>query len=206
MSARPIIGLTGGIASGKSELGHILAACGASIVDADVVAREVVAPGTDGFAAVVARFGDAMLATDGTLDRAALRMRVFDDADARSTLEAIIHPRVRVSIQTQCKAAAGMYVVAAIPLLAEGGGRQAYPYLDRIVVVDVPVETQRLRLVARDGISLALADRIIAAQATRQQRLAIADDVVVNTGDRLTLQVTAIDLDARYRALLPRGG
>lgn len=196
-----VVGLTGGIASGKTEVARRFAALGIAIVDADVLAREVVARGTPGLAAVAARFGTDVLDADGGLDRAALRRRVFDDADARRTLEAIVHPRVREAIDTQCRAAPGPYVVAAIPLLAEGGGRAAYPYLARILVVDVPVEVQRQRLMARDGIAMDLADRMIAAQAPRAQRLAIADDVLVNAAapDALAPHVAA--LDRLYRQL-----
>jgi dephospho-CoA kinase len=126
---------------------------------------------------------------------------VFADADARRRLEAIVHPRVRELLQAGCAQAPGPYAVAAIPLLAEGGGREAYPWLDRIVVVDVPVEVQHARLVQRDGIDGALATRMIEAQARRADRLAIADDVIVNTGplDALARHVAA--LDRHYRAL-----
>jgi len=142
----------------------------------------VVAPGSPGLAAVIAAFGNDVLAADGSLDRAAMRARVFADANARRQLEAIIHPRVREQLQAGCAAAAGAYAMAAIPLLAEGGGRTAYPWLDRILLVDVPVELQRARLIQRDHVDPTLADRMIAAQATRAERLAIADDVIVNDG------------------------
>lgn len=196
-----VVALTGGIASGKSELARRFAAFGVEIVDADAIARDVVAPGTEGLAAVARHFGDDVLAVDGSLDRAALRRRVFDDADARRALESIVHPRVRATIEARCRAAGGPYVVADIPLLAEGGARAAYPYLARVLVVDVPVAVQRERLMARDGVDAALADRMIAAQATRAQRLAIADDVVENSGDRSALDAAAAALDRRYRQL-----
>jgi dephospho-CoA kinase len=150
---------------------------------------------------VVARFGPGVLASDGQLDRAALRRRVFDAPAERGALEAIVHPRVRAAVESACRAAASPYVIAAIPLLAEGGGRTGYPYFGRILVVDVPVAAQRERLVARDGIAPELADCMIAAQASRAQRLAIADDVIVNTGDRDALAPAVEALDARYRAL-----
>lgn len=201
MAQPPVIGLTGGIASGKSEVARHFEALGIAIVDADVIAREVVAPGTDGLSALVARFGPEVLAADGTLDRPALRRRVFEGADARRALEAIVHPRVRATIERRCAQAPGPYVVAAIPLLAEGGGRAAYPYLARILVVDVPADVQRHRLIARDGIDEALAARMIAAQATRAQRLAVADDVLVNSGPRDALREQVLALDRRYRRL-----
>ena len=128
-----------------------------------------------------------------------MRHRIFEDAGARRTLEAIVHPRVRSVLQAECTAATSRYAVAAIPLLAEGGGRDAYPWLDRILVVDAPVELQHARLLARDGIDAALADRMIAAQATRAQRLAIADDVLANTGTLDDLDDHVASLDRIYR-------
>ena len=111
-----------------------------------------------------------------------MRQRVFGDDAARRRLEAIIHPRVRAQLQHECAAARSPYAIVAIPLLTEGGGRNAYPWLQRILVVDVPVDVQRARLMQRDGSDAALAERMIAAQASRAQRLAIADDVIVNDG------------------------
>ncbi|TZF90850.1 dephospho-CoA kinase [Cognatilysobacter lacus] len=199
-----VVGLTGGIASGKSEVARRFHALGAAIVDADVIAREVVAPGSEGLADVVAHFGNDVLAADGQLDRAALRRLVFENPAARAVLESIVHPRVRAAVESQCRASDAPYVLAAIPLLAEGGGRAAYPYFDRILVVDVPINVQRERLVRRDGISAGLADGMIAAQASREQRLAVADDVIVNTAERDALESSAAALDARYRALAAR--
>lgn len=196
-----VIGVTGGIASGKSEVTRRFEALGIEVVDADLIAREVVEPGTDGLAALVAHFGAGVLQSDGRLDRAALRRHVFDRPDERLALEAIVHPRVRAAIEARCRTAQGPYVIAAIPLLAEGGGRSAYPYFARILVVDVPVGVQRARLVARDAIEPALADRMIAAQASRAQRLAIADDVLVNTESPKSLAPLVEALDRRYRQL-----
>lgn len=195
------IGLTGGVASGKSALGRAFEALGVTVADADVAARDAVAAGSEGLAAVVAAFGSEVLAADGSLDRAAMRRRIFDDAQAKQRLEAIVHPRVRAALAAQCDRAPGAYVIVAIPLLAEVGGRGAYPWLQRILVVDVPAETQRARLIARDGIDAALAERMLAAQATREDRLAIADDVVANTGSLEDLQRHAQALDALYRNL-----
>jgi dephospho-CoA kinase len=195
------IGLTGGVASGKSEVARHFAALGVWVADADIVAREVVAVGSEGLAEVVAAFGVDALDADGALDRAAMRRRVFADADARVRLEAIIHPRVRAALQAACVAAPRPYAIAAIPLLAEGGGRAAYPWLRRILVVDVPVAVQHARLLQRDDIDVTLADRMIAVQATREQRLAIADDIIVNTGPLDALQAHVVALDARYRGL-----
>ena len=200
-----IIGLTGGVASGKSAATRRFEACGVFVADADVAAREAVEVGSEGLAEVAAAFGTEVLAADGALDRAAMRRRIFDDDDARVRLEAIIHPRVRAALRAACGAAPGAYAIAAIPLLAEGGGRGAYPWLDRILVVDVPVAVQHARLLQRDGIDAALADRMIAAQATRRERLAIADDVIVNDGALEALEGHVEALDRRYRMLAAGG-
>ena len=204
-----IIGLTGGVASGKSEVQRRFAALGVAVVDADVAARDSVAAGSEGLAEVVAAFGADVLDDAGGLDRAAMRQRVFADDAARLALEAIVHPRVRSVLQAACAAAAGPYAIAAIPLLAEacpepgrrGGGREAYPWLDRILVVDVPTQTQLARLQQRDGIDADLAVRMLAAQTGRRERLAIADDVIVNDGPLEALEAHVVALDARYRAL-----
>ncbi|MGL6290344.1 MAG: dephospho-CoA kinase [Silanimonas sp.] len=196
---RPLIGLTGGVASGKSSVARAFEArhpgC---VVDADLAARAVVEPGSDGLAAVVERVGAGVLDGDGQLDRAALRTRVFADADERKALEALLHPRIRAWMLTRAHAALTPYVVLDIPLLAEGGGRAPWPMLDRILVVDVPVAVQRARLMARDGVDAALADRMITAQATRAQRLALADDVIVNLGAMGDLTDATGRLDVRY--------
>ena len=196
-----IIGLTGGVASGKSEVTRRFEALGVAVADADLAARAVVEPGQPALAAIAARFGAGILLPDGRLDRRQLRELVFADMQARRDLEAITHPAIRALLRTQCLAAPGPYAIAAIPLLAEAGGRAGYPWLDRIVVVDAPVELQRSRLMQRDGVDEALAMRMIAAQATREARLAIADEVVVNDGHPDHLDARVAELDARYRAL-----
>jgi dephospho-CoA kinase len=196
-----VVGLTGGIASGKSAVANAFAALGVHVADADVAARAAVAAGSEGLSEVVAAFGSGVLDPSGALDRAAMRRRIFDDEAAKRALEAIVHPRVRTALQDDCAAAPGPYALAAIPLLAEGGGRDAYPWLDRILVVDAPVEAQRARLLARDGIDAALADRMIGAQATRAQRLAVADDVLANTGTLDELAAHVASLDRLYRVL-----
>ena len=195
------IGVTGGIASGKSEVTRRFERLGIAVADADVAARAAVAPGSEGLAAVVALFGKSVLDGAGGLDRRAMRERVFGDETARRQLESIVHPLVRAELRRACEAASGPYAIAAIPLLAEGGGRSAYPWLQRILVVDAAVDAQRARLVRRDGIDEALADRMIAAQSSREQRLAIADDVVVNDGDVDALDEQIAALDRFYRAL-----
>lgn len=196
-----IIGLTGGVASGKSTVEAYFQRLGVAVADADCAAREAVAVGSAGLAEVVVEFGEGVLAADGSLDRAAMRQRVFADDVTRKRLEAILHPRVRTALEQTCNAAVGAYAIASIPLLAEGGGRVHYPWLQRILVVDVDAKTQLARLLQRDGIDEALAHSMLAAQATRQQRLAIADDVLLNDQgiDALALQVA--ELDRFYRRL-----
>ena len=195
------IGLTGGIASGKSALEKAFAAHGIVVADADLLAREVVAPGEPALAAVVERFGAGVLQVDGQLDRAALRVRVFGDPEQRRALEAILHPAIRARLEAICRAAPGPYAIATVPLLTEGGGRAAYPWLHRILVVDTPAAVQKARLMQRDGIDATLADQMMAAQASRAERLALADDIVVNDGDIHHLQHAADALHLRYLAL-----
>ena len=195
------IGLTGGIASGKSALEKAFAAHGIVVADADQLAREVAAPGEPALAAVVERFGRDVLQADGQLDRAALRVRVFGDPGQRRALEAILHPAIRARLEAICRAAPGPYAIATVPLLTEGGGRAAYPWLHRILVVDTPAAVQKARLMQRDGIDATLADQMMAAQASRAERLALADDIVVNDGDIHHLQHAADALHLRYLAL-----
>lgn len=141
-----IIGLTGGVAAGKSEVTRRFEARGIAIADADLAARQVVEPGQPALARVVETFGADVLQADGRLDRRRLREHVFADADARHRLEAILHPAIREHLAVQCRNAAGPYAIAAIPLLTEVGGRSAYPWLDRILLVDAPLELQHARL------------------------------------------------------------
>lgn len=186
------VGLTGGVASGKSAVSGILARLGAVVVDADLLAREVVAPGTPGLEEVVAAFGTGVLAPDGSLDRPALGAVVFGDAAARARLEAIIHPRVRArAAEIEAEAPPGSVVVHDIPLLTETGQAASF---DAVVVVDVPVEVQRDRLVRLRAMSPADAAARIAAQATREQRSAVATHLIDNTG-------TPADLEQRVRAV-----
>ena len=199
------IGLTGGIASGKSALENAFAVHGIVVADADLLAREVVQPGTPALAAVVERFGKQVLQADGQLDRAALRVRVFGHDAERRALEAILHPAIRRRLEQICRQATSPYAIATVPLLTEGGGRAAYPWLHRILVVDTPTEVQKRRLMQRDGIDAVLAEKMMAAQASRAERLALADDIVVNDGDIAHLQRAAGDLHRRYLALAEAG-
>ena len=196
-----ILGLTGGVASGKSTVEARFRALDIVVADADVAAREAVAAGSDGLAEVVAAFGSSILTADGSLDRTAMRQRVFAESAARKTLEAIVHPRVRAALADACQTASSIYAIASIPLLAESGGRSAHPWLDRILVVDTTVAVQLARLRRRDGIDDPLAQRMIAAQASRQERLAIADDVLVNDGGLDVVDAQVLALDQLYRRL-----
>ena len=194
-----IVGLTGGVASGKSEVTRRFQALGVEVVDADVAAREVVEPGQPALARIAERFGAGMLLADGRLDRRQLRERVFADAQARRDLEAITHPAIRARVKAQAQAAPGPYAVVAVPLLAEAG-RAAYPWMARVLVVDAPESLQHDRLMRRDGVDEALAASMIAAQASRTVRLAIADDVILNDGDPAHLDTAVAALHARYLA------
>ena len=174
------VGLTGGVASGKSTVSAILDELGAVVIDADLLAREAVAPGTAGLAAVVAAFGEGVLAADGTLDRPAVGAIVFADEGQRRTLEGIIHPRVRArAAEIEAEAPPGAVVVHDIPLLTETGQAGSF---DAVVVVDVPVATQLDRMVELRGLSRQEAESRVAAQAPREERLSIATYVVDNTG------------------------
>lgn len=199
LSRRPVIGLTGGVASGKSTAARAFEALHPGcVVDADRAARAVVTAGSAGLAAVVARFGTEVLTADGQLDRAGLRARVFADATERRALEALLHPRIHAWMAERAAAATTPFVLMDIPLLAESGGREAWPMLERILVVDVPVSVQRARLRARDDINDALAERMIAAQASRAARLALADEVIVNMGGLEDLTATVARIARRW--------
>lgn len=196
-----VVGLTGGIGSGKSTVSALLAERGAAIVDADAIARNVVEPGQPAYGAVVARFGPGVVGPDGSLDRQALADVVFADPAARADLNAIVHPAVRAAMAEAVAAHAGSdrVVVMDIPLLAEGGGRR--PEMAAVVVVDAPVEVAVGRLVGRRGMSEADARARIAAQATREQRLAIADVVVDNSG---SLEDLRAEVERAWAFLLER--
>ena len=180
------VGLTGGVASGKSTVAALLRELGAVVVDSDVLAREVVEPGTPGLAAVVDAFGPGVLTADGALDRAALGGVVFGDEAARRRLEAILHPLIRArAAELEAASPEGTVVVHDIPLLVETGQADRF---DAVLVVDVPVETQVERMVRDRGMSREDALARVAAQADREQRLAAATHVVDNTGTREDLR------------------
>lgn len=197
------VGLTGGIASGKTAVSNRFAEAGASIVDTDVIARDVVMPGQPAFAEIIERFGRAMLTSDGQLDRRALREVVFSDPQARADLEAITHPRIREQSHKAALQATGPYVVMVVPLLIESTRRIA---VDRILVVDCEPATQLARLLARDGGTRSTAEAIIAAQTDRDTRLAAADDVIVNDSNEQDLTRAVDTLHRRYLILAAEHG
>ncbi len=189
------IGLTGGIASGKSTVAGLFAALGVPVIDTDQVARDIVQPGSPALAAIVERFGSAVLHADGQLDRRALRSLVFANAQARADLEALTHPAIQAETAARSARAGGHYQLIAVPLLAEKSLKSRY---DRVLVIDCDPELQRRRLVVRDGSTLAEAQAILDAQASRAQRLALADDVIVNTGEIRDLATQVEALHEKY--------
>ena len=192
------IGLTGGIASGKSVVADMFAELGVPIIDTDLIAREVVAPGQPALDEIRERFGEAMVDATGNLDRAAMRKAVFGDEGARESLEAILHPRIGTEARRQADAAGGTYQLVVVPLLV---GSQLLDYIDRVLVVDCDEQTQIRRLLARDTETIEQARRILAAQASREERLAIADDVIQNDGELADLREAVNELDRKYRRL-----
>jgi dephospho-CoA kinase len=194
-----VVALTGGVASGKSAVARRFEAHGIHVYDADVAAREVVAPREPALAEIEFVFGAEVLTADGRLDRRAMRERVFADPEARRKLEGIIHPRVRAWLRRQVGMDRGPYCMLAIPLLVEN--REHYAWVDRVLVVDAPEALQIERLVQRDGIDREAAQRMLDAQSSRQQRLAIADDVIVNDGEETVLDAQVAALHRRYMEL-----
>ena len=197
MARRFRVGLTGGIASGKSTVANLFAALGATLVDTDLLAREVVAPGSALLSEISRHFGADVLQADGGLDRAKLRERVFADPAERRWLEQLTHPAIRTLTDQRCESATGPYVIVAIPLLVETAAEDRF---DRVLVVDCEPGLQVARLQARDGATRAQAARMLAAQATREQRLALADDVIHNDGDIAALRDQVEKLHRRYTA------
>ncbi len=192
------VGLTGGIASGKTRVAEFFAARDVMVIDSDQIAREIVAQGAPALAAIRERFGEGVMAADGNLDRRALRAIVFADPAARRDLEAITHPAIRARMAELNAQARGPYVITAIPLLTEGGGRRD---LDRVLVVDCPEDLQVARVVARDQVDESAARAVLTAQASRAARLAIADDVIVNDSDLAALEARVASLHERYLRL-----
>jgi dephospho-CoA kinase len=196
---RFVVGLTGGIGSGKSAAADIFGELGAAVVDTDAIAHELTAPGGAAMPAIRAEFGDRMAAADGSLDRAAMRGLVFSDASARVRLEAILHPAIRAESERRCAAATAPYAMLVVPLLVESGDYRRR--VARVVVVDCAEETQVARVMARSGLGRDEALKIMAAQASRADRLAAGDDVVSNDGDLADLRRQVEALHLRYLKL-----
>ena len=199
MTPRLRIGLTGGIASGKSTVTQRFAELGVPVIDADVASRRVVEPGKSGLALVAKSFGAQILDPNGRLDRKALRALIFNDPTSRQALDAILHPLIRADMEQQAAEAKGPYVVMAVPLLIEGGN--ARERVDRILVVDADETLQIERVQARDGSSADQARAIIASQASRAARLAAADDVLLNSGTVADLRQAVDRLHEKYLQL-----
>ena len=192
------VALTGGIASGKSTVADMFGELGAVLIDTDIIAREVVQPGTRGLQDIVDAFGPGLLDTDGMLDRPAMRRLVFADDARRKQLEAILHPIIRQEAQRQMQTRGGPYQIVIVPLLVESPLKDL---VDRIVVVDCSEEIQLERLLARDSGTNDQARRMIAAQAGREERLALADDVIENDADIDDTRGQVAALHARYLTL-----
>jgi dephospho-CoA kinase len=192
------VGLTGGIASGKSLVADLFAEAGASIVDTDLIAREVVAPGEPGLAAIVEQFGDEVIDATGELDRRHMRTLIFGSESRRQQLENLLHPLIRTRTLARIDSTTGPYVMVVVPLLAETGFAEL---VDRVLVVDCDEATQTRRLMARDVHTSEEARRIIAAQASRAERLAVADDVIDNNGDVASTRQQVLELHNQYVSL-----
>ena len=197
-----VIALTGGVAAGKSSVTRRFEELDVHVYDADIAAREVVAPGTAGLAAVIKVWGTNVLDRTGKLDRRAMRQRIFADPTSRRKLETIIHPLVRDWLNNCVAAETGPYCLLAIPLLAENISN--YQWIKHVLLVDAPESMQLDRLMLRDGIDETLARRMLAQQASRAERLALADYVIDNSGDEVALDEAVAQLHQRFLALSQR--
>ena len=195
--SRFIVGLTGGIGSGKTTVANIFSSLGVEIIDADEISRDLVKVGSSCLDQIKAHFGSSVIANDGSLDRAALRGIVFANEQEKQWLENLLHPLVRDEIVTRVSAAAGDYVIIVVPLLVESG---SYDFVDRILVVDVPEQLQIERIRTRDGSSEELIRQMLASQISREERLQHADDVIDNNTDMDALASRVSELHASYLA------
>ncbi|MDZ7662331.1 dephospho-CoA kinase [Thiohalophilus sp.] len=193
-----IVALTGGIGSGKSTVADAFARRGVPIIDTDVIARELVAPGQPALAQIAAHFGDSILTADGQLDRGALRAIVFADPARRRALEQILHPRIRDEVRRRLDGLQGPYCLVVIPLLAETGD---YPFVDRVLLVEADEETRVRRTMARDQLSREQVAQILASQSSRDQRRALADDLIDNSRDLEQLEQQIDTLHEKYLTL-----
>lgn len=198
------VGLTGGIGSGKTTVADMLAARGATVVDTDQIAHALTAPGGLAIPEIRAQFGDAFLTPEGAMDRAKMRTYVFAEPAAKSRLESILHPLIRIETERAAAAANGLYVVFAVPLLVESGSWKQR--VTRVLVVDCAEETQVRRVMSRSGLPESQIRAIMAAQASRSARLAAADDVIDNDGDVMALVPQVDRIHALYTSLSAAGG
>ena len=197
-----LVGLTGGIGSGKTTVANMFGDIGVPLVDTDLIAHALTGPDGAAMPAIREAFGPSVIAADGRLDRAAMRERAFADPDSRRRLEVILHPMIRAETQRGIAAAASCpYAIVVIPLLVEGGNAKSW---DRVLVVDCDVETQVQRVMHRNGLPRTQVEAIVAVQAQRAARLAAADDVIDNGGDVATLPARVAALHAQYLALAAR--
>ncbi|BBQ85491.1 MULTISPECIES: dephospho-CoA kinase [Enterobacteriaceae] len=192
------VALTGGIGSGKSTVAEAFAHLGINVIDADILARQVVEPGTPALAAIADRFGSHILTAEGELDRRGLRERIFAHPEEKAWLNALLHPLIQQETQRQLRQATSPYVLWVVPLLVEN---KLYQRADRVLVVDVSRETQLLRTMQRDHVSREHAENILAAQATREARLAVADDIINNNGTPDAIASDVARLHAHYLEL-----
>ena len=191
-----VIGLTGGIGSGKSTVAGMFAAMGVPVIDMDQIARQVVEPGQPALVEITREFGIEFLDDTGKLDRRRLRKLIFDSTEKRHRLEAILHPLIRKETKRQLAELDTAYCIVVIPLLLES---DQCPFVDRILVVDVPESVQISRTMLRDGVSKAAVEKILAAQIDRNSRLAAADDVIDNSADLAQVRNSVAELDRQYR-------
>jgi dephospho-CoA kinase len=199
-----VVGLTGGIGSGKSAVGDLFAARGIAVIDTDAIAHELTAPGGAAMPAIRAKFGDGVAGPDGALDRASMRAIVFADPSARKRLESILHPMIREESERRLSGADSPYAIYMVPLLVESGNYRER--VDRVAVVDCREETQIARVMQRNGMARADVERILAAQASRAERLAAADDVIDNDGALTELAPQIEGLHQSYLASAGRIG
>ncbi|PHM61602.1 dephospho-CoA kinase [Xenorhabdus ishibashii] len=190
-----IVALTGGIGSGKTTISNVFSSLGVTLVDADIIAREVVAPGTPALQAIAEHFGADILLPDGSLNRAMLRQKVFAVPKEKQWLNALLHPLIQVETQRQLNQVTTPYVIWVVPLLIENN---LMHLADRVLVVDVPIEIQITRTMARDGVSREQVENILAAQASRQDRLEKADDVIVNHSNEQDIPPLVAELHQQY--------
>lgn len=193
-----IVALTGGIGSGKSTVANAFANLGVPLVDADIIARQVVEPGMPALMDIASRYGETILYTDGTLNRAALREKIFSEPQEKAWLNSLLHPMIQQETQRQLANIDEPYVLWVVPLLVENG---LHHHANRVLVVDVAPEIQLARTMARDGVTRQQAEHILASQVSRQQRLACADDIIDNSGDPIVIAPQVASLHQQYLKL-----